>query len=146
MGPADVDLDLPAVRGSRDRLWSIYGDAWGWPPSTWTGAGDRGLAHHEAETEAHESFLCGHIDTAETELVGRLYVDPPAKLGADADISWWVVDRLVGSDLETALDAFVPAWIAREWPLRRPRYVGRDLSWQEWLALPDARPDGVGRG
>ena len=24
---SDVDLDLPAVLGSRDRLWSIYGHA-----------------------------------------------------------------------------------------------------------------------
>jgi hypothetical protein len=30
----------------------------------------------------------------------------------------------------------VPAWIAAEWPLERPRYVGRDLIWAEWLAIP----------
>ena len=30
---SDVDLDLPAVTGSRERLWSIYGRAWGWPPA-----------------------------------------------------------------------------------------------------------------
>ena len=29
----DTELDLPAVMGSRDRLWSIYGEAWGWPPA-----------------------------------------------------------------------------------------------------------------
>ena len=28
----DVDLDMLAVMGSRERLWSIYGTAWGWPP------------------------------------------------------------------------------------------------------------------
>jgi hypothetical protein len=27
----DVDLDYPAVMGSRERLWSIFGRAWGWP-------------------------------------------------------------------------------------------------------------------
>ena len=36
-----------------------------------------------------------------------------------------------------ALDALVPQWVAEAWPLDRPRYVGRDLSWAEWLALPD---------
>ena len=30
---SDVDLDMPAVMGSRERLWSIYGEAWGWPPA-----------------------------------------------------------------------------------------------------------------
>lgn len=138
MGPDDVDLDLPAVRSSRDRLWSIYGQAWGWPPVHLSREADiDDLAHHAAEIEAHESFLYGLFDTEETVLLGCLYVDPPAKVGADAEISWWVVDALVGSGLEAALDAFVPRWIAAEWPLTRPRYVGRDLSWTEWLALPD---------
>jgi hypothetical protein len=47
-----------------------------------------------------------------------------------------VVDECVGTDLEAALDELVPRWIREEWPLQRPRYVGRDLSWQAWLALP----------
>lgn len=134
----DVDLDLVAVLGSRERLWSIYGRAWGWPPLEMTREQDlEDLVRHEAETEAHESFNYGLFDTAETRLLGCLYVDPPEKVGADAEISWWVVDELVGSDLEAALDLFVPAWIAAEWPLKRPRYVGRDLSWDAWVDLPD---------
>ena len=66
-----------------------------------------------------------------------MYVDPPQKAGADADISWWVVDCLVGGPIEAALDAFVPQWIQKDWPFSRPRYVGRDLSWAAWTALPD---------
>ncbi len=56
---------------------------------------------------------------------------------ADAEISWWVVDECVGTDLEAALDELVPRWIAESWPLSAPRYVGRDLTWDEWLALPE---------
>jgi hypothetical protein len=135
---SDVDLDMPAVMGSRERLWSIYGEAWGWPPAGMTREQDRAdLARHEAEIEAHESFNYALLDTAETRLLGCVYVDPAAKVGADAEVSWWVVDELVGSELEAALDALVPAWIAAEWPLQRPRHVGRDLTWQAWLALPD---------
>ncbi|WP_408898502.1 hypothetical protein ACJ5H2_05170 [Nocardioides sp. R1-1] len=138
MGPDDVDLDLPAVRASRDRLWGIYGQAWGWPPVELTREADiEDLAHHAAEIDAHESFLYGLFDAAETALLGCVYVDPPAKVGADADISWWVVESAVGSELEATLDAFVPAWITAAWPLEQPRYVGRDLTWQQWLALPD---------
>ncbi len=142
MGPADVDLDLPAVHASRERLWSIYGQAWGWPPVDLSREADiDDLAHHAAEIDAHESFLYGLFDAAETALLGCVYVDPPAKVGADADISWWVVEHAVGSELERALDAFVPAWIEAEWPLHQPRYVGRDLSWQQWLCLPDLVED-----
>ena len=135
----DVDLDMQAVMGSQERLWSIYGEAWGWPPAHMTAEQDReDLAHHEAEIESHESFNYGLFDAGETALLGCVYIDPAEKTGADADISWWVIDELVGGPIEEALDAFVPRWIAEEWPLERPRYVGRDLSWAEYLALPTA--------
>jgi RimJ/RimL family protein N-acetyltransferase len=134
----DVDLDMKAVMGSQERLWSIYGPAWGWPPATMTAQQDReDLARHADEMERHESFNYALFDAGETELLGCVYIDPPEKEGADAEISWWVVDRLVGGPIEAALDELVPRWIASDWPLERPRYVGRDLSWDAWLALPD---------
>jgi RimJ/RimL family protein N-acetyltransferase len=138
----DVDLDMPAVMGSQQRLWSIYGAAWGWPPTTMTHEQDReDLARHEREIEAHESFNYALFDAGETELLGCVYIDPPEKAGADAEISWWVVDRLVGSDVERALDELVPRWIAADWPISSPRYVPRDISWAEWQSLPDASAD-----
>jgi hypothetical protein len=134
----DTDLDMVAVMGSRERLWRIYGEAWGWPPADMTPEADRAdLARHAAEMETHESFNYALLDTDETALLGCVYIDPPEKPGADAEISWWVVDECVGTELEAALDELVPRWIAAEWPLERPRYVGRDLTWDEWLALPD---------
>ena len=121
----DVELDLPAVMGSRERLWSIYGEAWGWPPATMTLEQDReDLAHHEAEIEAHESFNYAVFDADETELVGCVYIDPPPgdAEGIDAVVSWWVVDAAVGSPLEAALDDAVPRWLAASWPFRDVRY------------------------
>lgn len=134
----DVDLDYPAVMGSRERLWSVFGEAWGWPPDTMTFQDDReDLARHEREIEAHESFNYALFDEAESALLGCVYVDPPEKPGADAEISWWVVDDLVGTDVETALDEAVPRWIETDWPLENPRYVGRDVTWAQWLEMPD---------
>lgn len=136
---ADTAIDFPAVMAEQQRLWAIYGEAWGWPPSTMTEEQDRAdLARHEREIEAHESFNYALFDDAETELLGCVYVDPPEKAGdADAEVSWWVVERLAGTGVEAALDEFVPRWLGEAWPLRRPRFVGRDLTWAEWNALPD---------
>ncbi len=64
-----------------------------------------------------------------------MYIDPPERVGADADISWWVVDEEVGGPLERALGTEVR--IAAAWPFDEPRFIGADLSWQEWLALPE---------
>jgi hypothetical protein len=138
---ADADLDYPAVMGSQPRLWSIFGPAWEWPAASMTYEQDaHDLARHETEIAAHESFNYALFDDAETALLGCVYIDPPEKRGADAEISWWVVDSQAGTDLERALDALVPRWIAADWPFTRPRHLGRDLSWADWLALPDTEP------
>jgi hypothetical protein len=120
----DVDLDMKAVMGSQERLWSLYGESWGWPPATMTAEQDReDLARHEAEIERHESFNYALFDTGETELLGCVYIDPPLHAGTDAEISWWVVDWLTGGPIEAALDELVPRWIAADWPLTNPHYT-----------------------
>lgn len=135
---ADAAIDYPAVMASRERLWSIFGDAWSWPAATMTyEANLADLERHAAEIEAHESFNYVLFDEAETTEYGCVYIDPPEKAGADAEISWWVVDDRVGTPLERDLDAFVPGWIAGAWPFERPRVIGRDRAWKEGLSLPD---------
>jgi hypothetical protein len=123
---ADVDIDYPAVMGSRERLWAKYGVAWGWPPADMTHEGDReDLAHHEAEIAAHETFNYAVLDEDESELLGCVYNDPPAErstVGTDAVASWWVVDKAAGTDLERALDDFVPRWLTETWGFRSVDY------------------------
>ena len=122
---SDVEIDYPAVMGSRERLWSLYGDAWGWPPTTMTVEQDRDdLARHEREIEAHESFNYALLDAAETELLGCVYIDPPAEDDdpADAVVSWWVVDHAAGTEVEQALDDLVPEWLATTWPFDHVRF------------------------
>lgn len=122
----DVAIDYPAVMGSRERLWDKYGDAWGWPPATMTYEADReDLAHHEAEIAANETFNYAILDSAERELLGCIYIDPPdssSAEGTDAVVSWWVVDRMLGSELETLVDEFVPNWLADAWSFRSVHY------------------------
>jgi hypothetical protein len=118
----DVAIDYPAVMGSRERLWALYGDLWGWPPATMTYEEDRvDLARHEAEMAVNESFNYAIFNAAETELLGCLYIDPPGEGspgGSDAFASWWVVDDAVGTALEVALAEFVPEWLAETWGFR----------------------------
>lgn len=125
---ADVDLDYPAVMGSRARLWTLYGAAWGWPPATMTHEQDReDLAHHEREIAAHESFNYALFDAAETRLLGCVYIDPvasPPGSGPRAEVSWWTVDELVGSPVAAALDRFVPRWLETAWPFAGWRGLG----------------------
>jgi hypothetical protein len=119
---ADVAIDYPAVMGSQPRLWAKYGEAWGWPAPDMTYEHDEtDLARHESEIAAHETFNYAVLDPAETRLLGCVYIDPPeprSPPGTDAVVSWWVVDAAVGSDLERALEQFVPRWLADVWGFR----------------------------
>ena len=136
---ADAEIDYPAVMGSRRRLWQMFGPAWAWPKDTMTLEADRrDLRRHEEEIAAHQSFNYALLDEMETTIFGCVYIDPPERAGADGEISWWVVDDLVGSETERAFDLLVPQWIVADWPFSQPRYLGRDISWQDWLALPAA--------
>jgi hypothetical protein len=116
----DVEIDYPAVMGSRERLWEKYGRAWGWPPATMTLEQDRrDLEHHEREIVAHESFNYAVLDEPESQLLGCVYLDPPPPArDCDAVVSWWVVDDRVGTPLETELERFVPEWVTKAWPFR----------------------------
>jgi hypothetical protein len=112
--------------GSRERLWEIYGEAWGWPPEDMTYEEDRiDLARHEREIAAHETFNYAILDEPESELLGCVYIDPPgpdSRPGSGAVVSWWVVDGMVGSDLDRALRAFVPHWLAQTWGFEGVEY------------------------
>jgi hypothetical protein len=123
---ADVDIDYPAVMGSRERLWAKYGAAWGWPPETMTYEQDRDdLARHEAEIAAQETFNYAVLDAEESELLGCVYIDPPderSPAGSDAVVSWWVVDDALGTGLERALDELVPRWLHETWGFRAVHY------------------------
>ncbi len=116
---ADVDIDYPAVMGSRERLWARYGTAWGWPPATMTYEADKeDLARHEAEIAAQETFNYAVLNEQETELLGCVYIDPADEKsppGSDAVSSWWLIDQAIGTDLEGTLDDFVPRWLTETW-------------------------------
>jgi hypothetical protein len=118
----DVGIDYPAVMGSRERLWTTYGEAWGWPPATMTLEQDRDdLERHEREILAHESFNYAVLDEQESRLLGCVYLDPPTGSDAgDVVVSWWVVDDQMGTPLERVLDELVPRWVTEAWPFTRP--------------------------
>ena len=99
---------------SRERLWAKYGETWGWPPEAMSYEADReDLARHEAEAEANEAFNYAVFNADESELLGCVYIDPSDT--HDAQVSWWVIDALVGSELERTLDEFVPRWLTERW-------------------------------
>jgi hypothetical protein len=119
----DVVKDYDAVMSSRDHLWGLFGEAWGWPPADLTLEQDLiDLAWHQKEAQLHRSFNFAVMSLDERRLLGCVYVDPAEGEGYDAEVTWWVR----ADELETGLDAEVGAaaraWIEAEWPFARAAY------------------------
>jgi hypothetical protein len=130
-------MDYEAVMASRERLWSIFGEPHGWPSASLSHEADLAdLVRHEAEMRDRLSFNYALFDDAETHLAGCVYVDPPERTGADAEISHWVVDALAGTAFAATFEAFVVQWVTTSWPFTNPRFIGIDVTWEEWLGLP----------
>lgn len=119
---SDIELDYPAVMSSQPRLWRLFGESWGWPPAGMTVAQDLAdLERHEDEMARNASFNYAIFNHEETEVLGCVYIDPPQERSTDAEVAWWVVDAMVGTELERALRDQIPGWLAEEWHLTKPR-------------------------
>ena len=126
--------------GSQPRLFEIFGPAWGWPPATMTREQDLDdLVRHADEMVRHESFNYAIFDRDETALLGCIYVDPPAKVGRRRRDLVVGRRRRGGRRARGGAAREVPAWIAGVWPFDAPRFIGEELTWAEWLALPSRR-------
>ncbi len=134
----DTVKDYDAVMSSREHLWALFGQGWGWPPATMTLEEDRiDLARHQQEAERHESFNFAVMSRDDSRLLGCVYVDPPTKQGYDAEVFWWARQDELAGGLEAELDVVARAWVEREWPFQRVAFPGRDQPWDEYEALPE---------
>ena len=134
----DVVRDYDAVMSSAERLRQRF-PLWGWPDDSMTLEEDLvDLGWHQKEAALRRSFNYAVVDPAGERLLGCVYVDPPEKRGADAEVSLWVRADEEGGGLEDELEAAVREWIASEWPFETVRWPGREISWEEWDRLPDA--------
>ena len=135
----DAVKDYDAVMTSRDHLWALFGEAWGWPPDTLTLEQDLiDLAWHQKEADLRRSFNFAVMSLDGSRLLGCVYVDPPTKEGYDAEVFWWARADELASGLEDAIGVAARAWVEREWPFGRVAYPGRDIGWEEYVALQDA--------
>jgi len=133
----DLVRDYDAVMSSAERLRERF-PLWGWPEDGMTMEEDLvELGWHQKEAQLRRSFNYAVMAPDESRLLGCVYVDPPEKRGADADVALWVRADEEGGDLEQVLEAAVREWLVAEWPFETIRWPGRDLSWEDWDRLPD---------
>ncbi|MGJ6962317.1 GNAT family N-acetyltransferase [Streptosporangium sp. G11] len=140
----DAVRDFDAVMSSAAPLRERFPLWGGWPLDDMTLENNLiDLAWHQKEALLRRSFNYAVMSPDESRLLGCVYVDPPEKRGADADVSFWVRADEEGTGLEEELEPVVRAWLDEAWPYATVRWPGREISWEEWDLLPDVpRADG----
>lgn len=133
----DVVRVYDAVMSSRPRLWELFGAGHGWPAHGMTLEQCLiDVAWQQKEAELRRSFAFAVLSTDETRLLGCIRLAPAARVGTDAELTFWVSAADEGSGLEAELADFIREWATSAWPFKDVRFPGRDLSWADWKALP----------
>ena len=113
----DVVKDFDAVVTSAEHLKGIFP-----PPSTWPD----GLTLEHTMMSLDESCCLGCV-----------YFYPSERQGYDAYALLWARQSELASGLEERLLAAVRQWLTDVWPFESVGFPGRDLSWEDWFALPE---------
>ena len=135
----DVVKDYDAVMSSRDHLWKMFGEQWGWPQSDLMLEQDLiDLGWHHKEFQLNSSFDYAVVSPDESRMLGCVYVFPPPKVGFDAEVTLWV--RADALELDEPLYQAVRLWLHDAWPFTSVAYPGRAHPWAEYNTLPDVQP------
>ena len=134
---SDAVKDYDAVMTSAERLQTAFRPGGTWPDGLTLEQNLKELAWHEIEFQKGRSFAYTVVSLDESQVLGCLYLHPTGRGGHDVEVSMWVRT----SEAETGLDAHlydtVRRWIAEAWPFENPAYPGREIPWQDWVALPE---------
>ncbi len=132
----DVVKDFDAVMESEERLRTIFEPGGEWPLGLTLEQNMIELGWHQTEFQSRTSFAYTVVSHDEAQVLGCMYIYPTRKPGYDAEVSMWVRQSRVEEGLDEHLFETVERWISDVWPLKKPAYPGRRISFEEWRALP----------
>lgn len=135
----DLVKDYDAVMTSVDHLQSGYSAITGstWPEGLTLEEDLIDLGWHQREFTLRSSFAYTVMAPDESVCLGCVYINPTLKQGYDAMVVLWARASELGSGLDAELYDAVKAWVAEDWPFDNVAYPGREISAEDWQALPD---------
>ena len=83
------------------------------------------LGWHEVEFKIRRSFAYTVVRPDETEVIGCVYLYPPADDEHDVDVRMWVTRQAWEEGLDAELERAVREWVERAWPFTRPFWRDR---------------------
>lgn len=132
----DVVKDFDAVVTSAEHLKGVFPPPSSWPDGLTLEQDLIDLGWHQKEFQRRTSFAYTMMSLDEARCLGCVYFYPSDRQGYDAYGLVWARQSELARGLEERLFADVKKWSAEVWPFDSVGFPGRDLSWDEWLALP----------
>jgi hypothetical protein len=136
LGPAVAELDYKAYMSSIDHIRKSQGGNWPRPDLTMADQA-KDMAGEKAQWDGRKSFPFAVLTLDGSKELGCFYLRPSNKEGYDVAATMWVVKEEFDKGFEDQLYADMKAWVAQAWPFRKPAWRGREVSADEWKALPN---------
>ena len=128
---------LQATFRTKDGPFDVGGSAW--PAGTSLDAAYLDAAWCEMEFLLASSFSYVVLTLDKTQQLGAAYIWPSRKQGYDVDCQSWVRADHLDAGVDQEVYAWFRAWVNAVWPFdpNRVAWPGREISWEQWDALPD---------
>lgn len=126
LGPQHNDADLAAWTSSIEHIRVTAGYPKGsWPPLGGMTLDENvdDLHRHADDFSAREGFTFTVLDPHDGDVIGCVYLYPPASVDYDVDVRSWV--RADRADLDQPLADAVESWLGEAWPWQRLDRHGR---------------------
>jgi hypothetical protein len=76
------------------------------------------------------------LDRSETRQLGCVYVFPTTRKGYEAEARMWVREDELKNGLDEAVHSWFRPWVETVWPFQRVAWPGREIPWEDWMAMP----------
>jgi hypothetical protein len=124
LGPEHNEQDYAAWTSSMEHIAATPGFADGsWPREMTPDENRNDLQRHADDFRSRRGFTYTVLDPADRDVVGCVYIYPPADGDADARTLSWV--RVSHAHLDTPLWRAVSEWLDADWPFARVVYAPR---------------------
>jgi hypothetical protein len=133
-----TEIDYKAYMASIEHLQKTFTFSTSWPHEKLTMEDAvKDMENEQAQWEKRESFPYAVLDPEKARERGCVYVRPSKKQGYDAAVRSWVTAEEYATGFDEKLFAWAKHWVESAWRFDKVAYPGREISMEEWEALPD---------